>query len=87
MTAYALKLSAILWIVWGAVHAFAGGMIIAGDAASGFQAIADAVPPEVMSLDYPAAVGGILNQHAWNLLWGGLVTIIGAIFIWRGNLT
>lgn len=87
MTAAALKLSAVLWVVWGAVHAFACGMIISGDTASGFQAIADAVPPQIMSLDYPEAVGGILNQHAWNLLWDGLGTIIGAIFIWRGNLT
>jgi len=29
----------------------------------------------------------VLNQHAWNLLWFGIVTIIGAVFIWRGNRT
>lgn len=29
----------------------------------------------------------MLNQHGWNLLWGGLYTVIGALFIWRGNFT
>ena len=62
-------------------------MIIPADAAAGFQAIADAVNPDELQADYHPAVGGILNQHGWNLLWGGVVTIIGAVFIWRGNLT
>lgn len=81
-----LKFSAILWIIWGLVHAFAGIMILSGDAASGFQAIADAVTPATLALDYPAAVGGVLSQHAWNLAWFGLVTIIGAVFIWQKNM-
>ncbi|MDJ0825588.1 MAG: hypothetical protein QNJ16_08805 [Rhodobacter sp.] len=82
-----LKAAAILWVVWGLVHAFAGVMVLVSDATGGFQAIADAVAPETLALDYPAAVGGILNQHAWNLGWFGVATIIGAVFIWRGNLT
>ncbi|MEM9387344.1 MAG: hypothetical protein AAGA68_19955 [Pseudomonadota bacterium] len=82
-----LVASALLWIVWGLVHAAAGALIMSGDTLSGFQAIADAVPPEALTNDYHPAVGGVLNQHAWNLLWGGLVTIVGAVFIWRGNRT
>ncbi|MEM1116373.1 MAG: hypothetical protein AAGJ11_07695, partial [Bacteroidota bacterium] len=54
---------------------------------TGFGNIADAVDPAVFVLDYPDAVGAVLNQHGWNLLWGGIVTIIGAVFIWRRNLT
>ncbi|MEM6412261.1 MAG: hypothetical protein AAF683_12075 [Pseudomonadota bacterium] len=85
--AMVLKVAAVLWIVWGLVHMLAGVIIIPADATGGFQAIADAVNPEVLVADYHPAVGGILNQHGWNLLWGGGVTFIGAIFIWRQNRT
>ncbi|MEM1362675.1 MAG: hypothetical protein AAGF94_13315 [Pseudomonadota bacterium] len=82
-----LKISAVLWVIWGLVHTFAGVMVLVSDATGGVQAIADAIPPEELVLDYPAAAGGILNQHGWNLAWFGIATIIGAVFIWRGNLT
>lgn len=82
-----LKASSVLWVIWGLVHLLAGIMILSGDATSGFQAIADAVPPATLVLDYPAAVSGVLSQHAWNLAWFGIVTIVGAVFIWRQNLT
>ncbi|MEM1118132.1 MAG: hypothetical protein AAGJ11_16590, partial [Bacteroidota bacterium] len=75
-----LKIAAVLWVIWGLVHAFAGAMTIAADPATGFGNIADAVDPAVFVLDYPDAVGAVLNQHGWNLLWGGIVTIIGAVF-------
>lgn len=82
-----LKIAALLWVIWGAVHMLAGAMIIPADAAAGFAAIADAVAPEALQADYHPAVGGVLNQHAWNLLWGGFVTLVGAGFVWRGNMT
>ena len=82
-----LKAATVLWIIWGLVHAFAGFIVLSSDAAGGFQAIADAVPAEALAMDYPAAVGGILNQHGWNLGWFGIATIIGGIFIWRQNMT
>lgn len=82
-----LKAATVLWIIWGLVHAFAGIMVLSSDATGGFQAIADAVAPETLVHEYAPAVGGILNQHAWNLLWFGVATIIGGIFIWRGNMT
>lgn len=83
----ALKIAAGLWVVWGMVHFFAGVTVLVSDAASGFQAIADAVDPAALGAEYHPAVGGILNQHAWNLAWFGLATIIGAVFIWRQNMT
>ncbi|MEL6868400.1 MAG: hypothetical protein AAFO81_01240 [Pseudomonadota bacterium] len=61
--------------------------MISSDASGGFQGIADAVDPDLLLANYHAAVGGILNQHGWNLLWGGFVTIVGAVFIWRQNIT
>ena len=82
-----LKIAAVLWVIWGLVHAFAGIMVLTSEATGGFQAIADAVPPEELVNDYHAAAGGILNQHGWNLLWAGMVTIIGGVFIWRANMT
>ena len=87
MQSLALKIAAVRWVVWGLVHAFAGVVVLSSDAAGGFQALADAVAPELLDMDYPAAVGGILNQHGWNLGWFGIATIIGAYFIWRGNMT
>ncbi|MEM9628328.1 MAG: hypothetical protein AAGA21_19000 [Pseudomonadota bacterium] len=83
----ALKVASILWIIWGIVHAFAGIMVITTDAASGFQAIGDAVDPAELEGPYHAAVAAVLNQHAWNLLWFGIVTIVGAVFIWRREIT
>ena len=87
MTNSLLRFAAVLWVIWGLVHALAGVLTIAGDATAGFQAIADGVPPDELVADYHPAVGAVLNQHAWNLLWGGVVTIIGAVFIWRRSAT
>lgn len=85
--AMVLKVAAVLWVVWGLVHMFAGYMTISLDTAASFAGIADAVDPALLEADYHPAAGGILNQHGWNLLWGGLVTVIGAVFIWRKNMT
>ncbi len=86
-TATLLKVAAVLWVIWGLVHAFAGVMTIIQDPADGFAAIADAVDRDELAPDYHPAVGGILNQHGFNLLWVGLATFVGAVFIWRGNMT
>lgn len=83
----ALKGAAILWIVWGLVHTLAGVMILASDASGGFQAIADGVDPAALESEYHAAVGGVLNQHGWNLGWFGMATIVGAVLIWRQSMT
>ncbi len=84
-----LKISAVLWLIWGIVHAFAGIMtisfIMSGDIASAIGGIADAVEPASLLMEYPEAAGAILGQHGFNLLWFGIVTTIGAIFIWRKN--
>ncbi|MEL6277090.1 MAG: hypothetical protein AAFU03_18460 [Bacteroidota bacterium] len=84
-----LKIAAVLWIIWGLVHAFAGIMtmnfIITGDITSAVSGIADAVDPDTLDVDYPAAAGAILGQHGFNLFWGGVLTFICAFFIWRKN--
>lgn len=83
----ALKCAAVLWVIWGIVHLLAGVIVLLSDTLSGFQAIADAVDPAALEAEYHVAVGGILNQHGWNLGWFGVATIIGAVFVWRQNIT
>ncbi|MEM6517110.1 MAG: hypothetical protein AAF688_13070 [Bacteroidota bacterium] len=86
-----LKASAILWVLWGAVHMFAGIMtdnfILSGDIAGAVGGIADAIDPDTLKVDYPGAAGAIIGQHGFNLLWIGLFTFIGAFYIWKGNRT
>ena len=78
-----LRIAAVLWIVWGLVHMFAGVMTISLDTAPAVQGIADAVDPMLLDIEYPDAAGAVINQHGFNLLWIGLVTAICAYFIWR----
>ena len=84
-----LKISAILWIIWGAVHIFAGAItmykINGGDISAAVGGIADAVAPATLQMDYPAATGAILGQHGFNLFWIGLVTLVCAFYIWKRN--
>lgn len=83
----ALKISAVLWVIWGLVHVLAGVIVLTSDASGGFSAIADAVAADALQAEYHPAVGGILNQHGWNLAWFGLATIIGGVLVWRQNIT
>lgn len=79
----AFRIAAVLWLVWGLVHAAAGVLTINGETAMAVAGIADAVDPATLQMAYPDAVGAILNQHGWNLLWGGLVTMICGVFVWK----
>ena len=81
----AVRIASILWIVWGLVHAFAGVVILSADATGALQAVADAVDPASLEMDYPAALGALINQHGFNLFWFGIVTAVCAVFIWRGS--
>jgi len=85
-----LKIAAVLWVIWGAVHMLAGVMtmnfVLSGDVAGAVGGIADAVDAATLQVDYPAASGAILGQHGFNLFWIGLVTLICAFFIWRGSV-
>lgn len=82
-----LRVSAIFWIIWGFVHAFAGIMTISLDTSAAISGIADAVDPASLQMIYPDAAGAIINQHGFNLLWIGVVTLVGGIYIWRASVT
>lgn len=83
----ALKIASVLWVVWGLVHAFAGVMVISSGPAGGFGAILDAMDPASFDIEWPDGAGAVLKQHAWNLLWGGVVTTVCGVLIWRHNMT
>ena len=85
--ATSLKVAAVLWVIWGLVHTLAGVMVLMSDASGGFAAIADAIEPAALQAEYHPAVGGVLNQHGWNLGWFGIATILGGILVWRQNMT
>ncbi|MEO0978567.1 MAG: hypothetical protein AAFY05_21185 [Pseudomonadota bacterium] len=82
-----LKVAAILWIIWGLVHMFAGLMTIGQDTSEAVAGIADAVNSSLLENDYHPAVGALINQHGFNLLWIGAFTVVGGVFIWRGSVT
>lgn len=81
-----LKVSAALWVIWGIVHMLAGVLTMSQDTAGAVQGIADAVEPSTLEMEYPDAVGAVINQHGFNLLWVGLVTLVCAVFIWRRSV-
>ncbi|MBC8753397.1 hypothetical protein H2O64_01860 [Kordia sp. YSTF-M3] len=84
-----LKISAILWIIWGLVHILAGvltmNFILSGDIPSSIAGIADAVDPSTLQMIYPEAAGAIIGQHGFNLFWIGIATFVSAFYIWKGN--
>ncbi len=84
-----LRVSAVLWIIWGLVHIFAGIMTMKGvltnDITASVSGIADKVDPATLQMDYPKASGAIIGQHGFNLLWIGFVTFLAAFYIWKGN--
>lgn len=84
-----LKISAVLWVIWGFVHIMAGaftmGFILSNNIAASVIGIADAMPLESLQMDYPEAAGAIIGQHGFNLFWIGILTLVSSIFIWKGN--
>jgi len=82
-----LKISAVLWFLWGLVHIAAGvfttSFILGDDTAAAVSGIADKVDEATVAIAYPDAVSAIIGQHGFNLLWIGIVTAIAAVFIWK----
>jgi len=85
MNSLILKVISVLWMIWGFVHVFAGGVTISRNTPEAIAGVADAVDPLEVVGDYHAAAGALINQHGFNLLWIGLVTMICAVLIWRAG--
>ena len=79
--------SALLWAIWGLVHALVGVVTIKllseGQAAEAIHGLAAKPALETLDVAYPDAVVAMLSQHSWNLLWFGVVTLAVAPFVWR----
>ena len=84
-----LKVSSILWIIWGLFHVFVGVfllyLLINNQTAEALNGIAGQVSLESLQMNYPNAVIATLKQHAFNLGWFGLITFISGIFVWKKN--
>ncbi len=84
-----LRASAMLWAVWGLVHILAGVMtlrlLLVGKTAEAIQGIAAKVPVEELAGAYHPAVSAVLSQHAMNLGWFGVVTLVAAPLVWKGR--
>jgi hypothetical protein len=81
-----IKISAVLWLIWGLVNIGAGIFIVSSSTAAAVSGIADASDPALLNIAYPAAVSAIVKQLGFNIGWAGLVTIVGGIMIWRGSI-
>ena len=83
-----LRIAAVLWVVWGVVHIFAGVVtlkaIFAGAHAEAFHGIVSRVELSTLQIEYPDPVMAVFCQHALNLAWFGAVTTICAPWVWRG---
>ena len=83
------KTSSVLWVIWGIVHMFFGGFILylvsIGDTSRIVAEVANNVSPELVKMDYHSAANAMFGQHGWNLLWFGIVTVIAAFYVWKGN--
>ena len=69
------------------MHIGASIFIISSNTVTGVQGIADAIDPASLQMNYPDAIGAIVKQLDCNIGWAGLVTLIGAVFIWLKNTT
>ena len=84
-TSTLLKTISVLWVIWGLVHVLAGVMTLSQGTAGAVAGIADAVDPSLLVGPYHDAVGAVINQHGFNLLWIGATTTICAYYIWGGG--
>lgn len=85
MTTVVLRVISVLWLVWGFVHVFAGAVTIARKAPESVSGVADAVALTEFTNSFHPATDALINQHGFNLLWIGLVTMICAVMIWRNT--
>lgn len=84
-----LRISSILWIIWGVFHVFVGVfllyLLMNNQTAEALNGIAGKVSIESLQMEYPYAVVASLKQHAFNLGWFGVVAFIAGIYVWKKN--
>jgi hypothetical protein len=65
------------------LHAFAGVITIARKAPDSIAGVADAVDRAEFTNSYHAATDALINQHGFNLLWIGVLTMVCGVIVWR----
>lgn len=85
MNTLLLRTISVLWFVWGFVHMFAGIVTIARPAPASIAGVADAVDSVEFTGSYHPAADALINQHGFNLLWIGTITLLCSFFIWRNK--
>ena len=82
------KLIAVLWFVWSLLHIIPGTLMMMSSLTGDITSMLFLFPktnPQAMTADYPLEVKAILvthGQHAFNLFWFGLVTLLCSVGIW-----
>lgn len=86
-----LKISSVLWAIWGVFHIFIGiallNVLAKGYPVGDFMDIPRVVSFTMLQQQNVFAVIATLKQLAFNLAWAGVVVSIGCIFIWKGSKT
>ncbi|NQV36438.1 MAG: hypothetical protein HQ509_00340 [Candidatus Marinimicrobia bacterium] len=82
-----LKISTVLWGIWGVFHLLIGVLMVATFSGSDSEGNLKAIPVVLdfvmngMSMPFPILAS--LKQHAFNLGWIGAVVTIGSYYIWK----
>jgi len=86
-----LKVSAVLWAIWGVFHLFIGVasavLFIKGHPVGQFEAFPEVMNITMFNMQSPFAPIATLVQHSYNLAWAGLIVTIGSIYVWKQNKT
>ena len=89
MTSY--RIGAIFFFLWGVMHVAFGIQILSMKSNGATIDVIDAIYLDDGPVKTPRELGSVvhslMNQHAWNLLWFGVVsTIVGIFFNWRNSV-
>jgi len=86
------KTGAVLYILWGVMHVMWGGTLLMKAASEGGTAalavIASTTPAAMLPQNLDGVATGVIEQHAWNLMWFGLFAVIVAVTMnWKNSRT
>lgn len=85
------KIATVIWVLWGILHAAGGAFLLLNLSDTGAAFILSRfsgidVPVSAFPADIYDIAGAIYNQHAWNLIWIGLLGIAVAILLnWKNS--
>jgi hypothetical protein len=88
MKIYAYKIGAVFYVLWGLLHVVVGATFLYELAKGGIPAVLALSGVTVPAASFPDLLGGLLAQHAWNIIWAGLFsTVVAAGMNWRNSRT